>query len=172
MQQTLVWIGLGSNLGERISFLQSALDILQQDDRLQLVNVSSVYETEPLGFSSDQRFLNAVAAISWTGNAMELLDLISATETTIGRKRSGETRYESRCIDLDILFYGEEVINNSALQVPHPRIQERQFVLQPLNELIPSYIHPVLNRSVSELVHFCKDNSEVFIHAKPLSVNH
>ena len=172
MQQTLVWIGLGSNLGERITFLQRALDMLQQDNRLQLINTSSIYETEPLGFESDQPFLNAVATIIWTGNAEELLKLIATTETSLGRTRNDEIRYESRCIDLDILFFGEEVINNSTLQVPHPRIHERQFVLQPLNELIPSYIHPVLNQSVSELVHFCKDKSKVFIHAKPLSVNH
>lgn len=172
MQQTIVWIGLGSNLGDRATALQQAIDLLQQDERLNILRTSSLYETEPVGFESENRFLNAAAELSWKGNAVELLALLLQTEQALGRSRTSGIRYESRSIDLDILFFGEEVINNSQLQVPHPRMQERRFVLLPLNELIPSYIHPILKQSVAELVHFCTDNCEVFIHAKPLSVNH
>lgn len=172
MQQTIVWIGLGSNLGDRAASLQQAIDLLQQDERLNILRTSSLYETEPVGFESENRFLNAVAELSWKGKAVELLALLLQTEQVLGRSRTAGIRYESRSIDLDILFFGEEVINNSQLQVPHPRMQGRRFVLLPLNELIPSYIHPILRQSVDELVHFCTDNCEVFIHAKPLSVNH
>lgn len=172
MQQTSVWIGIGSNMGNRALHLQHALEYLQSDDRMQVVRTSSLYETEPLGFDSEDQFLNAVAELSWNGNPQELLELLLSTEQRLGRSRIEGVRYVSRPIDLDILFFGEEVINNSQLEVPHPRMHERKFVLIPLNELIPSYIHPVLKQSIRELVHFCTDNSEVFIHAKPLSVNH
>lgn len=172
MQQTSVWIGIGSNMGNRALHLQRALEHLQSDDRMQVVRTSSLYETEPLGFDSEDQFLNAVAELSWNGNPQELLELLLSTEQWLGRSRIEGVRYVSRPIDLDILFFGEEVINNSQLEVPHPRMHERKFVLIPLNELIPSYIHPVFKQSICELVHFCTDNSEVFIHAKPLSVNH
>lgn len=171
MQQTLAWIGMGSNLGDRMGILQEAVHKLQQDPRLNFVKSSAIYETEPLGFDAEEYFLNAVICISWSGSAEALLDLLLRVEQESGRERKPGIRYQSRPLDLDILFFGEEVINNSRLQIPHPRLQERQFVLKPLNELIPSHIHPVLQLPVAELVLFCKDRSEVFIHAKPLSIN-
>lgn len=171
MQQTLAWIGMGSNLGDRMVFLQEAVNKLQQDPRLHFVNSSAIYESEPLGFEAEEQFLNAVIGISWTGSAEALLDLLMQVERESGRERKPGIRYQSRPLDLDILFFGEEVINNSSLQIPHPRLHERQFVLKPLNELIPSHIHPILQLQVSELVLFCTDKSKVFIHAKPLSIN-
>lgn len=172
MQQTPVWLGLGSNLGDKLDFLQRAIDRLQQDPRLNLMAVSSVYETEPLGFKSNDQFLNATAAVTWTGNPTELLGLLQEVEQALGRTRISGIRYSSRTIDLDILLFGQEVINNPDLRIPHPAMHERLFVLEPLKELIPSYIHPVLNRSITELVEICTDRSTIFIHAKPLSVNH
>lgn len=167
-----VWIGMGSNEGDRLGYLQSAIDALLSQPRIKPIAVSKVVETEPLGFDSSDLFLNAVIGIRWTGKATDLLTLLLSIETQLGRTRSASERYSSRTIDLDLLLFGQEVINTNELVVPHPRMLERRFVLEPLNELIPSYIHPVKHQRLSELLKSCIDESEVFIHAKALSINH
>ncbi|MDH4471221.1 MAG: 2-amino-4-hydroxy-6-hydroxymethyldihydropteridine diphosphokinase [Fluviicola sp.] len=167
-----VWIGMGSNEGDRFAYLQSAINVLLSHSEIQLIAVSKVVETEPLGFDSSDLFLNAVIGIRWTGKATDLLTLLLSIETQLGRTRSESERYSSRTIDLDLLLFGQEVINSDQLVVPHPRMLERRFVLEPLNELIPSYIHPINHQRLSELLKSCIDESEVFIHAKALSINH
>ncbi|MES2557190.1 MAG: 2-amino-4-hydroxy-6-hydroxymethyldihydropteridine diphosphokinase [Bacteroidota bacterium] len=171
-ESTEAWIGMGSNEGDRFGYLQSAIDALLSHPGIQPVAVSKVVETEPLGFDSSDLFLNAVIGIRWTGKATNLLKLLLSVETQLGRTRSETERYSSRTIDLDLLLFGEEVINSDQLVIPHPRMLERRFVLEPLNELIPSHIHPVKHLRLSELLKSCIDESEVFIHAKGLSINH
>lgn len=166
------WIGMGSNEGDRFGYLQSAIDALLSHPGIQPIAVSKVVETEPLGFDSSDLFLNAVIGIRWTGNATDLLTVLLSIETQLGRIRSETERYSSRTIDLDLLLFGQEVINSDQLVIPHPRMLERRFVMEPLNELIPSYIHPVKHLWLSKLLTSCIDESEVFIHAKALSINH
>ena len=171
-QETEAWIGLGSNEGDRFAYLQKAIDQLISHSEIQVIAVSQVIETEPWGFESTDLFLNAAIGIRWSGDAEHLLDLLLSVETQLGRTRSQSERYSSRTIDLDLLLFGQEVINTDRLVVPHPQMLERRFVLESLNELIPSYIHPVKHQRLSELLESCIDESEVFIHAKALSINH
>ena len=136
---TRAYIGLGSNLGDREMALRQALAGLEE---LGAVRVSSVRETEPVGISDQPRFLNAVAELNTELAARDLLDRLLELERTIGRNRTKETRWGPRTIDLDLLLYGDEVIAEPGLTVPHPRLAEREFVLEPLYELAPDLVLP------------------------------
>jgi len=170
MEFTKAWIGIGSNMGDRMKHFRIALRLMDEKG-IRVVRTSSVYETQPVGFSSDALFLNAVIETEWNGTPEELLNQLLRIETEAGRTRSETERYISRPLDLDILLFGKEVINSSELIIPHPRFHERAFVLYPLNELIPSYIHPILKNSIADLKSVCIDRNGVFVHDKPLSVN-
>lgn len=170
MEASKAWIGMGSNQGERLQSLQEALRMLDAGGA-RVLRVSSVYETVPHGFDSDTLFLNAAAEVEWNASAEALLELLLQTEQVLGRVRPAGERYGSRTIDLDLLLFGEEVINISGLIVPHPRMAERRFVLDPLNELIPSYIEPVSGQTIAGLLESCIDENESFIHDKALSIN-
>ncbi|HYY32952.1 MAG TPA: 2-amino-4-hydroxy-6-hydroxymethyldihydropteridine diphosphokinase [Gaiellaceae bacterium] len=136
---TRAYIGLGSNLGDREMALRQALAGLEE---LGAVRVSSVRETEPVGITDQPRFLNAVAELNTELAARDLLDRLLELERTIGRNRTKETRWGPRTIDLDLLLYGDEVIAEPGLTVPHPRLAEREFVLEPLYELAPDLVLP------------------------------
>jgi 2-amino-4-hydroxy-6-hydroxymethyldihydropteridine diphosphokinase len=170
MGTTTVWIGMGSNQGDRRAVLQSAL-VLMRENGIAVERVSHTYETEPVGFTSEAHFLNLVAEAKWSGSAEDLLAVLLIIERRLGRVRSGLQRYESRTIDLDILLFGTEVINTPELIIPHPKMTERGFVLVPLNELIPSYIHPLSGDRIDRLLESCIDGKASFIRHKPLSVN-
>ena len=146
---------LGGNLGDKKTNLQVAIKHLQLsvgDD----VKTSSVYETEPWGFEHEESFLNQVLLVETKNTAYQLLKKVLAIELKMGRTRSTE-RYSGRTIDIDLLFFNDDVINETNLIVPHPRIQERKFALVPLNELIPNYIHPVYQKNISQLLAECDD---------------
>lgn len=145
-----VVIILGSNLGDRGKIIEEATKRLAQKTG-KLVVVSSFYETEPWGFESQDLFLNQVAVIETRLSPEQMLQCCLETETELGRTRSGSVRYASRPIDIDILFYDSLVIDVPGLTIPHPRLQERNFVLAPLNELMPDFIHPVLHQKISGL---------------------
>lgn len=136
---TRAYIGLGSNLGDREMALRQALAGLEE---LGAVRVSSVRETEPVGITDQPRFLNAVAELNTELAARDLLDRLLELERTIGRNRTKETRWGPRTIDLDLLLYGDDVIAEPGLTVPHPRLAEREFVLEPLYELAPDLVLP------------------------------
>jgi 2-amino-4-hydroxy-6-hydroxymethyldihydropteridine diphosphokinase len=132
----LVYIGLGSNLGDRAATIQAALDRLEADADIELVAVSSLRETDPVGFEDQPRFLNGAAALRTELGPRELLDRMLEVERGLGRVREG-ARYGPRTIDLDLLVYGDVVVDEPGLAIPHPRLQERVFVLEPLMELDP-----------------------------------
>lgn len=117
---------------------------------------SSVYETEPWGFESDATFYNRVLEVSTDYSPEEAMGICLQIEEKRGRKRSG-IRYESRLIDIDILFYDDLIIKLSGLTIPHPRLHLRRFVLEPLCEIIPGYIHPVLHKNIDCLLKECDD---------------
>ena len=117
---------------------------------------SPLYETDPWGFDSDDRFLNLVISIDTAFNPDELLTALQKIEKLLGRERTS-LAYESRPIDLDILFYNEEIINGPKLTIPHPLIQKRMFVLKPLLDISPDLIHPEFNESIKELEKKCDD---------------
>lgn len=128
------YIGLGSNLGDRETTLRAALDALAAAPGITQVTVSSVRETEPVGYLDQPSFLNAAAAVETDLRPRELLDLLLRIERELGRTREG-ARYGPRTIDLDLLLYGSERVEEAGLTVPHPRLHERLFVLEPLAEL-------------------------------------
>ena len=131
---TLAYVGLGANLGDREATIRGALDALAEEDGIEVVAVSALRETEPVGVGPQPLFLNGVAELETRLSARELLDRLLATEQRFGRVRvPGE--HGPRTLDLDLLLFGDEHIDEPGLTVPHPRLQEQEFVLEPLREL-------------------------------------
>ena len=129
------YIALGSNLGDRIAQMQSALKALAADDRHKQKQISPVYENRAIGMGKASDFLNAVVGIETSMEPLALLDHCLEVESQLGRVRTGE--WTPRSIDLDIIAYGDEIIDHERLQVPHPRIAERDFVVYPLSAIAP-----------------------------------
>ena len=136
---TRAYVGLGANLGDRERTLRAAVDALGAEEGIEVVAVSTLRETDPVGVGDQPRFLNGVAALETTLGARELLDRLLAVEQRFGRVRvPGE--HGPRTLDLDLLLYGDETIDEPGLAVPHPRLHERRFVLEPLAELAPGLV--------------------------------
>ena len=135
------YVGLGANLGDRGGALQRALDRLAEQPGIEVVAVSAFRETDPVGFRDQPRFLNAAAALETELTPRELLARLLVVEQELGRTRQGP-RYGPRTIDLDLLVYGDEVVDEPGLTVPHPRLAERRFALEPLAELDPTLVVP------------------------------
>ena len=131
---TRAYVGLGSNMGDRERMLWSAVHMLAFSPEVEVVAVSSIRETDPVGLADQPRFLNAAVALDTELEPRALLELLMAVERELGRTRDGP-RFGPRTIDLDLLLYGDEVVDEPGLTVPHPRLHERRFVLEPLAEL-------------------------------------
>jgi 2-amino-4-hydroxy-6-hydroxymethyldihydropteridine diphosphokinase len=135
------YVGLGANLGDRERTLRAAVDALEEEPGIEVVAVSTLRETEPVGVGAQPCFLNGVAELATALPADELLERLLAVEQRFGRvRRPGE--HGPRTLDLDLLLYGDEVIDEPGLTVPHPRLHERRFVLEPLAELAPGLAVP------------------------------
>ncbi len=150
-----VFLLLGSNLGDRQSFLQKAIDHVEAEIAA-VIKQSSFYETQSWGKSDAPDYLNLVIQLSTDLSAQEVLKRILDIEQVLGRTR--EEKWGSRTIDIDILFYGQNVIAEPDLHVPHPELHNRMFTLAPLSEIAPDFIHPILNKNVFELKNKLKDN--------------
>ncbi len=170
-----VYLLLGSNLGNREQKLNDAVelliehllpDYLEVEDLAEAVNTSAVYETEPWGFESSNKFLNQAFVCLTDKSADDVLDICQRIETWLGRERKepsfdekGERLYSSRVIDIDILLFDNcadgkylpQIVNRDDLQIPHPRMQQRMFVLEPLSEIAKDYTHPVLGKTIGAL---------------------
>ncbi|MFQ6057956.1 MAG: 2-amino-4-hydroxy-6-hydroxymethyldihydropteridine diphosphokinase [Anaerolineae bacterium] len=142
-----VYLGLGSNLGDRQSNILQALQKLRAE--ISIEAVSSCYETEPVGYLDQPQFLNAVCVGTTDLTPRELFQFVKSIERKMGRQRT--RRYGPRLIDIDILFYDDLIVDLPDLVIPHPRLAERAFVLVPLAEIAPDKIHPVLQLTAAEL---------------------
>jgi 2-amino-4-hydroxy-6-hydroxymethyldihydropteridine diphosphokinase len=179
-----VFILLGSNRGDRINYLAGGVQMIGEHAG-KILKKSTIYETEPWGFEDSKPFLNQVVEIETVFQPGELLEKIMTIEAKLGRIRpfkscncsvlnqqtelhmteSGNQHsasiYSGRTIDLDILLYGERIVFNDNLMIPHPRLHERRFTLVPLNEIIPGLVHPVLKKTISMLLKECTDQGKV-----------
>ena len=146
------YLSLGSNLGDRLRLIQEAVAALTVQAG-PVTALSSLYETEPWGFSSPHRFLNVALALETTLSPETLLAVTQRIERDLGRThKSVDGRYADRTIDIDLLFVGDAVLDTPALTLPHPRLHLRRFVLEPLCEIAPDLCHPLLRKSVSQLL--------------------
>ena len=150
-----VFISLGSNIGKRLEYLQQAVRLLQQVERLNVVNVSSVYETDPVGYEDQAAFLNMVVEIETLLTPHEMLKKCNEIEAELGRTR--EIHWGPRTVDLDILLYNEENMKTQDLIIPHPRMMERGFVLIPLVELQANLVDPQSKQLIADVAHVQKE---------------
>jgi len=150
-----VFLLLGSNLGNRQGYLQKAIDLIETELGT-VAKKSSIYETEAWGKTDEPNYLNQVVQVNTTLSARQVLENILQIETQMGRVR--EEKWGSRIIDIDILFYGSDIINEPGLIVPHPELHNRRFTLEPLSEIAPDLEHPILKKSIFQLKIELKDN--------------
>jgi 2-amino-4-hydroxy-6-hydroxymethyldihydropteridine diphosphokinase len=150
-----VFLLLGSNLGDRQYFLQQAISLIEKNIA-PVEKQSSVYETQSWGKADAPDYLNQVITLETNLNAPEVLHKVLEVELMLGRER--EEKWGSRTIDIDMLFYGDEIINTDNLQIPHPELHKRRFTLEPLAEIDPGFIHPVLKKTISEIKNELKDS--------------
>ncbi len=156
----VTYLCLGGNIEDREKAIELALSkiALQVGD---ITSKSKIYETEAWGVESQQAYLNQCVEVKTNLTSFELINTLLLIEKDLGRERKLNIQYEPRTIDIDILFYNNEIINTPQLIVPHPRLHLRKFVLIPMNEISPNYLHPLLNKSIFKLLTECNDISEV-----------
>jgi 2-amino-4-hydroxy-6-hydroxymethyldihydropteridine diphosphokinase len=154
-----VFLGLGTNLGDKEKNLEQALDKIAEVIGI-IVSRSSVYETEPWGFQSRDQFLNMVIGVDTNLKPSGLLGRLLMIESLLGRLRDGK-QYSSRIIDIDILLYGKQKVDTISLKIPHPRMHERKFVLIPICEIAPRTVHPVFGKTMTKLLNECTDAGKI-----------
>ena len=155
----ITFLQTGTNLGDRLINLEEANNKIEERVG-KIIAISSIYETEAWGVTDQPLFLNQVLQIETRLSAQEILETILAIELEMGRIRI--ERWAERLIDIDVLFYNNEIIKDENLIVPHPRIQERNFVLKPLIEIVPNLVHPIFNKTMIELLEMSTDKLRVY----------
>lgn len=151
----LAFLGLGGNTGNRAENLKKAVNALNVNCG-KVLKQSSLYETEAWGFVSDKKYLNQAVKLQTELSAQKLLKEILTIEKNLGRERMNQ-QYADRSLDIDILFFNHEIIREKNIEVPHPRLHLRKFVLVPLNEIEADFVHPVLKEKISVLLQNCED---------------
>lgn len=165
-EQKKVVLSLGSNMGDREVYLQQAMRFLKEKFQVN-VQQSSLYETEPWGFETEHKFLNCCVLFESSKNANEILEITQRIERDIGRsKKSKEKNYQSREIDIDILYVGDLIIRQEKIVVPHPLLYERKFVLIPLLEICPNLIDPEKRKTIYQLNIKCNDECNVKLYKR------
>ena len=155
-------LSLGANLGDRLSALKYA--IKRMSEIIPDIVSSDVYETEPLGYTDQPAFLNCACIGHTNSSVEEILNLINSIHAELHRKP--RPKWHEREIDIDILLYGDMIIASEHISIPHPRMHERAFVLQPLSDIAPGMPHPIRKQTISALLEQCDDHSEIIMHCK------
>ena len=159
MQRHQAYIGFGSNLGNRLNNCRNAIGALGALPLCRGIKTSSFYETSPVGLVEQPAFINGVVLLETSEDAHWLFHQMLKIENIYGRIRT--LKWGPRSIDLDLLFFDDQIINTPELSVPHPFLQERRFVLEPLNEVAPNFRHPSLGKRVADLLHDLKDGDQL-----------
>ena len=157
--KNIAYIGVGSNLGDKIKYCNDAIEKISGYEENVILDRSSLYRTEPWGKEDQDWFINCVIKLETSLSALEFLQVLQDIEKKLNREKGD--KWSPRIIDLDILFFNDEVIKKPGLRIPHPLIQERRFVLVPLNEISPELTHPVFFQSVTELLEETTDDKGV-----------
>lgn len=165
----IVYLSLGSNQGDRVGYIQQAASLLDAVDGINIIRTSSFYETEPWSMDSNFWFVNAVLEIKTSFCAQDLLNHCQRIEKQLGRKPT-DKGYSDRTIDIDILFYNKDIINDENLIVPHKYLHLRAFTLVPLLELIPNFEHPILHKTISQLHNDLENPEMVFLYGTRVEI--
>ncbi|HAD14856.1 MAG TPA: 2-amino-4-hydroxy-6-hydroxymethyldihydropteridine diphosphokinase [Saprospirales bacterium] len=153
-----VFLSIGSNIGDRMTNLRQALGLIEKNIG-KVAKKSHIYETQPWGEPNQDAFLNQVVMINTSLEPREMLEKITRIEREMGRER--KEKWGPRIIDVDILFYGKRIIRDKGLEIPHPELHKRGFVLVPMMEIAPEFEHPILLKQIDELYMDCEDNNDV-----------
>lgn len=153
------FVSVGSNLGEKIENCQKGINGLLADGRSVLVKSSSFYRTSPVDYKDQDWFVNLVVKIKTSLNPFDLLDKMQGIEKAVGRKTSA-VRFGPRVLDLDIIFFDDQVIQTDTLEIPHPRMHKRRFVLKPICDIEPSMMHPLLGKEMRSLLTILQDSEQ------------
>ncbi len=146
----LSYLSIGTNLGNKLENIKKTIDLIQKNRKI--MKISSIYKSKSWGYESENDFYNIVLSLQTNETAFELLETLNKIEKTIGRTKKTTTKYSDRIIDIDILFFNNEVIEEKNLIIPHKLLHKRDFVLQPFNEIAPELIHPLLKKTIAELL--------------------
>jgi 2-amino-4-hydroxy-6-hydroxymethyldihydropteridine diphosphokinase len=160
----IAYLSLGSNKGDRIGYVQQAASLLGADNGITIVRSSAFYETEPWNMNTKTWFVNAVIEIKTKYSPNELLEVCQRIEKQLGRTVKQSNDYEDRTIDIDILFYGKDVINENNLVIPHKYVHLRAFTLVPMMELNADFVHPILHKTICEMHSDLENPEMVFLY--------
>ena len=163
------YIGFGSNIDDRFNYIAQALRLLLEADSVSLIQISSLYETEPVGYEEQGWFLNGVVAVETDLSVHQLLALLKGIEQLVGRQH--RARWGPREVDLDLLIYDQCCINTSNLIVPHPEMHRRSFVLVPFAEIAPDVLHPIFQQNIRTLLSNLNDEKAVKLAAPPPKID-
>lgn len=166
---TIAYLSLGSNSGDSFKLIDQAVSLINLAENITIIATSALYETEPWGVKDQNWFLNLVMEIKTDLSAQDLLVKLQNIEKTLGRNREKEQRWGERPIDIDIIFYGNKIISTDFLTIPHQQMHRRAFVLVPMLEIAPDFVHPILNKSVSTIYDELEDVEDVFLYGARMS---